>query len=712
MKLLATVMMTACALLAGLTVLDEAHAQDAAQSEIGNFVWNDLNQNGQQEASEPGIAGVVIEVWTADENGIPVVGVVVATTDANGIYSSGPLDPGEYIVFVRAPGDATPTIRGTDPVSGLDSNIDADGLSGVIALGSGENDSTVDAGFIVHGPRLAELGDFVWADTNDNGRQDPLEPGIDGVVVRIWEADENGLRDQLVERLITNEAGSYLTRPIVPGDYIVEVEAPSGYTIGRLGVDPDAANDNNFGADGLSGVITLASGESNYSVDAGFVVGRPRLGDRVWPDTNRNGLQDRGERGIEGATVRIWSASEDGLPAEIVATFTTGESGLYTSGLLDPGDYIVQVEPPPLYQPTFLGTDPDSAIDNNIAASGFSSVVTLLPGETNTTIDAGYVLTPVAAELGGIAWIDRNRDGTRDPDESATNLDDIRIYTADENGLRDEFVKSVFADPFGAYTSGALEAGDYIVSLDPGPSNAFTSVGNDLASDVDNNIDAGGSSDVITLLPGETNTTIGIGLIGRSAIGDTVFEDVNRNGLLDDGEPGVPGAVITAFSVGQGISRVKIGSTTSDDRGRYLIDGLLFSAYVLVIELPAGLKLTTPNVGGNEQVDSDFSLAASEVRVGVGNNETELTVDAGVVRASQAGDANCDGVLNILDAFATSQYVVGLRTGVNGCPLTSVGTEINVEAFSNPEGAVTILDAFRVSQCVVGLPNSLCPAAE
>lgn len=101
-------------------------------------------------------------------------------------------------------------------------------------------------------------------------------------------------------------------------------------------------------------------------------------------------------------------------------------------------------------------------------------------------------------------------------------------------------------------------------------------------------------------------------------------------------------------------------------------------------------------------------------------NEIVLTLAGGAVECTFVnrpdvtdllGDVTCDGVVNILDAFATSQYVVQLRTGVSGCPLASPLEQINLDAVSVGGANVTILDAFRISQCVVGLSNQLCPVA-
>ena len=53
-------------------------------------------------------------------------------------------------------------------------------------LEMGEIDVTWDAGLIGQ-PADASLGDFVWEDWNANGIQDEGEPGIGGVIVRLFD---------------------------------------------------------------------------------------------------------------------------------------------------------------------------------------------------------------------------------------------------------------------------------------------------------------------------------------------------------------------------------------------------------------------------------------------------------------------------------------------------------------------------------------------
>ncbi len=49
---------------------------------LGDFVWNDLNANGIQEAGEPGINGVTVELFNGSG-----VSQGTTTTAGGGLYS-------------------------------------------------------------------------------------------------------------------------------------------------------------------------------------------------------------------------------------------------------------------------------------------------------------------------------------------------------------------------------------------------------------------------------------------------------------------------------------------------------------------------------------------------------------------------------------------------------------------------------------------------
>ena len=66
------------------------------------------------------------------------------------------------------------------------------------------------------------------------------------------------------------------------------------------GVGTDRGTDSNPNA-----FLVVLNYKSDQTIDFGFVRPAPgAIGDFVWHDLNRNGLQDSGEPGIDGVTVR------------------------------------------------------------------------------------------------------------------------------------------------------------------------------------------------------------------------------------------------------------------------------------------------------------------------------------------------------------------------------------------------------------------------
>ena len=111
---------------------------------LGDYVWADLNGDGRQSMSEPGVPGVRVNLQTC-------AGALLAstTTDTNGVYSFTGLQPGSYqITFVRPAGfDFTIPNVGSDA---LDSDADpVTGATACFTLTTGETNLTADAGLVL-----------------------------------------------------------------------------------------------------------------------------------------------------------------------------------------------------------------------------------------------------------------------------------------------------------------------------------------------------------------------------------------------------------------------------------------------------------------------------------------------------------------------------------------------------------------------------------
>lgn len=116
------------------------------------------------------------------------------------------------------------------------------------------------------------------------------------------------------------------------------------------------------------------------------------------------------------------------------------------------------------------------------------------------------------------------------------------------------------------------------------------------------------------------------------SINGTVFTDVNGNGTLDAGEPGLAGRTVFLNNDGSGVPNANNPSAVTDANGNYSFSGLAAGTYSVRELLPGNTSLTTP-------------LQTVVVRAGQtasGTNFGERTAITGTVFA----DANSNGALD------------------------------------------------------------------
>ncbi len=118
------------------------------------------------------------------------------------------------------------------------------------------------------------IGDYVWSDLNENGIQDPGEPGLNGITVELYD-DQGALLHVTVSANspVDGSAGYYLFSNLADGGYRVKFDPapPSGntLTIQHAGGDPNLDSDPDP-VTGLTEIIELAGGESRLDIDAGY----------------------------------------------------------------------------------------------------------------------------------------------------------------------------------------------------------------------------------------------------------------------------------------------------------------------------------------------------------------------------------------------------------------------------------------------------------
>lgn len=136
------------------------------------------------------------------------------------------------------------------------------------------------------------------------------------------------------------------------------------------------------------------------------------IGDKVWEDTNKNGIQDSGENGIANVTVKLFDCNNN-----LIATTTTNSSGNYSFTNLTPGDYYVQFIAPSGYTLTAKDQGTDDTKDSDAdATTGKTICTTLSAGENDLTWDAG-MYPDCKNKIGNFVWHDKNVNGIQESGE-------------------------------------------------------------------------------------------------------------------------------------------------------------------------------------------------------------------------------------------------------------------------------------------------------
>ncbi|MBK9743571.1 MAG: carboxypeptidase regulatory-like domain-containing protein [Saprospiraceae bacterium] len=364
---------------------------------LGNYVWEDKDADGIQEAGEPGIANVVVRLFNS-------AGIQVAfkVTDNSGYYLFANLVPGTYTVKFDKPAGYESTSKDLGADNTIDSDADmVTGITVPVVLNGGEDNLTVDAGFY----KLAKIGNFVWEDKNANGVQDAFEPGIANVTVTLTGTDALGRVVNLTTT--TNESGVYEFTGLVPGTYTVTFTKPGlTYKPSPSDTPADDAKDSDANAiSGKSGSIVLVSGTDNQTIDAGYYR-CGYVGDYVWLDNNLNNLQDAGDVGINGVLVELYKSSNPSTPVQTMRTINDpsnpSQAGYYNFEVCELGNYFIKVKAD---MTVYNWVQPNQGINDGIDSDiiDFESQTTLIftvgYAAAIEDIDAGLKLIPLPVSL-------------------------------------------------------------------------------------------------------------------------------------------------------------------------------------------------------------------------------------------------------------------------------------------------------------------------
>ena len=164
---------------------------------------------------------------------------------------------------------------------------------------------------------------------------------------------------------------------------------------------------------GTNAVIQLTTSiyrDNNHTYDIGFHLAPASIGNYVWFDTNRDGLQGATETGVPGVVVELRDVN-----GTVVATTTTNANGYYLFDNLDPAGYSLKFHPPVGYSISPQNAGTNDAVDSDVdPATGTTVNTTLVVGEKDMTWDLGIsICLWRLPALGTVSGLIRTRTASR-----------------------------------------------------------------------------------------------------------------------------------------------------------------------------------------------------------------------------------------------------------------------------------------------------------
>lgn len=407
----------------------------------------------------------------------------------------------------------------------------------------------------------------------------------------------------------------------------------------------------------------MVSGENNPTLDAGFMA-LGGLGDYVWLDKNRNGIQDPDEPGVADVTVNLYTANEDGSIKDSVDSMKTGPDGKYLFEGLKDDLYVVEFDisktdshgytPYTFTKPYVMAGEQADSDSNAREYKGSkkvarTDVIKLADRQVDLSIDAGLVYH---SALSGYAFEDKNYNDIQDIGVPLPNTV-VELYRIGENGVRGNTpVQTAVVGKDGKYFFDNLVEGFYQVhfTFPKGFEAVEPNQGNEtIDSDVSEELDEAKNSGYtvpIYVRPNSLEEHWDAGAVRFGSIGDYVWEDLNKNGIQDSGETPIANVnVYLQYRIGDKDSWNFYAATQTNEHGRYVFERLKGSEYTdieyrVIFDLPFTTKLTIPLEGTNYEVDSNalpnyingWGFPTNAIRLGYGQND--MTWDAGIVQTS------------------------------------------------------------------------------
>jgi len=562
-------------------------------SNIGDRAWADENNNGVQDAGELGLEGVVFNLYNCDDNFI-----ARTTSLMDGSYSFTGIAPGSYYICVEtAPNGYLPT-----QVVAMDNNsfVNANGCSDCVSLLDETTIDDLDAGFIFGS---SDIGDRLWFDENENGVDDPGEPGLAGVILNLQ--DCNGT---LISTVTTDVNGNYLFSDVLAGNYVICIE--EDYREYRISSDLI-----------INGTCTECFSHDGQDNDLDFdfelIYEKAVVDTKTWIDENGNGIREDDEPLVEGIRTEIYTCDD-----VLVATDFTDDIGGAWFENLCVGEYYIRVYLDDEYDFITNGGRDNISSTTKIGTSDCFSVLGI-----GRTLDVGLKLANSGQEeinICSTVWNDANENGLIDASEQ--NISGLQIDIYNCVGL---FVASLSTTDTDILCSVDLEEGEYYLYVNV-PNGYELTIGSEITG-----INGPGTTECFLI---DETTTINLGvketsIVTPGGLDAILFEDTNGNGFWDVSEPVFSNTVVNLYDC----DRNFISTMNTDVAGTVWFGNVPVGGYIIEVATIDGFDFIS-----NGEITNANGIGTTDCfQVGA----TGRTIHAGYTRGVTVTPGGLDAIL-------------------------------------------------------------------
>ena len=553
-------------------------------AQLSGYLWFDADDDGRRQIGDQPLMNVEITLRVA--SGTDVGETQTAVSNEEGQFRFSNVMPGDVELSLELPeqyGFAR-NAKGTRRVSIIPETVENKATSEKLTISSGDVLPDLDIGVV----EIGSISGVVWSDEAYTGKYSGKENGIESAVVSLIDQATG----KTVRSVRTEKDGRYLLDRIRTGDYAVQFTLPGGWLFTKAGDSLISDSDTQIET---TKAFTLAMGETKAEQNVGG----------IFPATVSGAILDEDtENGFASVVVSLMDGGT------VLKTVSTNKNGEYQIEGVRPGTYRLRFELP---NSSMFAIGTPLQLSQNEQEGESDSFTT----GTSQNIAVQTLYAVLASQLEGNTWLDANADGNKDAGEAPiTNVALTLIRESD--GV---IIGTTLPDEYGHYVFTGLRRGVYILEAEL-PERLLFADQNGKADGsgippTENNI---GESLSISIQSGET-IPFNIGAIEQGSIGDTVWLDLNGNGLQDYKEPLISDVYISLLSISEDGDEEEISGSISDEYGYYHFRNLRPGQYRIRVE--SDVKLTQ-HLSELDEINSDpepetyetavFHLTSGEIK--------------------------------------------------------------------------------------------------